>query len=228
MNTPQDPFFTSDPHYGHAKVIQYCNRPYPMPTGEMNEDQRNKCAITMNEDMILRYNNLVRPDDTVFMLGDFSLGMGWVDRIGPRLMGNKMLVPGNHDWIHSAHNKKPQKQEQSRRRYVRAGFTILPEQHVWIAPTGEKLLLCHLPYWEDGLEKYDSRYRELRPVPGDEFALLCGHVHEKWKCRRHESGKLMYNVGVDRHNLAPVRWSEIRRVLLAEETDDRIDLRENG
>lgn len=223
LDTGEDPWFTSDQHYGHANVIRYCSRPFELPEGELTEEQKHRYVSRMNEELILRHNQLVQPDDFVFHLGDFSLSMTWVDLIAPRLLGRHASVPGNHDWTHSSHEKKANKHEQAKRRFSKTGFTILPEQYQWTAPTGEKLLLCHLPYWSAGeSESSERRYPNHRPPVGDEFALLCGHVHEKWRCRRHESGKLMYNVGVDQHDLRPVRWSQIRAVLIAEATDDRL------
>lgn len=78
-------FFTSDTHFGHARVIEYCNRPF-----ESLEE--------MNETMVWRWNERVKETDTVFHLGDFA--MGQKDQLPywrRRLSGHICLVPGNHD-----------------------------------------------------------------------------------------------------------------------------------
>lgn len=78
-------FFTSDTHFNHTNILQYCNRPF-------------KTVDQMNETIITNWNNVVEPDDVVFHLGDFCLGGAeeW-DKILDRLNGRIYLVLGNHD-----------------------------------------------------------------------------------------------------------------------------------
>lgn len=78
-------FFTSDQHYGHKRIIEYAHRPFPD-------------VQTMNEQMILRYNTVVKPEDTTYHLGDFAF-LDWeaATKIFQRLNGNKVWVFGNHD-----------------------------------------------------------------------------------------------------------------------------------
>lgn len=78
-------FVISDTHFNHNNIIKYCNRPY-------------KSVEEMNEDIIKRWNSVVRKNDVVFHLGD--LGMGDFDTlksIVDRLNGRKALILGNHD-----------------------------------------------------------------------------------------------------------------------------------
>lgn len=76
-------YFTSDLHFNHAKIIEYCNRPY-----STTED--------MNEDLIKRWNAKIKPTDTVYNLGDVMWGSN-ASEILPRLNGKKVLIMGNHD-----------------------------------------------------------------------------------------------------------------------------------
>lgn len=81
-------FYTSDPHYGHARIIDLCARPFA------NVDD-------MDNAMIERHNAKVGWDDDVWCLGDFT----WHDErraseIFGRLKGRKHLVLGNHDPEH--------------------------------------------------------------------------------------------------------------------------------
>lgn len=78
-----DVWFTSDTHYGHANIIRFCNRPY----SDVQE---------MNNSLIENYNALVKPSDTVYILGDFCFSRN-PDAIFNRLNGNKHLILGNHD-----------------------------------------------------------------------------------------------------------------------------------
>lgn len=75
-------WFTSDTHYGHKNIIEYCNRPY-------------ESVEQMNEAMIDAHNSCVKPEDTVYFLGDFAFGD--FQRVVERLQGKKILVLGNHD-----------------------------------------------------------------------------------------------------------------------------------
>lgn len=77
--------FTSDPHYGHANIIEYCGRPF-------------KHVDEMNETLIKNYNERVNPDDVCLWLGDcFFLPPDKAAWILSRLHGTKILIRGNHD-----------------------------------------------------------------------------------------------------------------------------------
>jgi calcineurin-like phosphoesterase family protein len=79
--------FTSDTHFGHANVIKYSKRPF-------------KDATDMDEQMILRWNSVVKPQDTVYHLGDFAFKNEYdLTRILERLNGQKFLIYGNHDQV---------------------------------------------------------------------------------------------------------------------------------
>jgi calcineurin-like phosphoesterase family protein len=75
-------FFTSDPHFGHARIIELAKRPY-------------KSVEEMNEDLIVRFNRRVGPKDTVYFLGDVSFKHP--KQFLDRLNGRKHLFIGNHD-----------------------------------------------------------------------------------------------------------------------------------
>ena len=78
MNT----WFTADTHFNHSGIIRHCLRPFG-------------CVEDMNEAIIVRWNDRVKPGDFVYHLGDF----GWnkCDDIIRRLGGQKFLIVGSHD-----------------------------------------------------------------------------------------------------------------------------------
>lgn len=78
--------FTADHHFGHAKIIQMCGRPF----ATLDE---------MDEALIARWNAVVSPGDTVWHLGDFAYRCHpkRMRAIFERLNGYKHLVEGNHD-----------------------------------------------------------------------------------------------------------------------------------
>jgi len=56
-----DSWFTSDFHFGHFNIIRHCNRPFTT-TEEMDA-----CIVD-------RMNQCVKPNDTLYFLGDFCMG----------------------------------------------------------------------------------------------------------------------------------------------------------
>jgi calcineurin-like phosphoesterase family protein len=78
-------WFTADPHFGHANIITFCNRPFADVT-------------EMNEALVARWNSRVSDGDMVVVVGDVMMGL--VEDAAPylaRLNGRKLLVIGNHD-----------------------------------------------------------------------------------------------------------------------------------
>ncbi|MGO4566088.1 metallophosphoesterase [Rhizobium sp. 2YAF20] len=76
-------FFTADTHFGHALMLK--DRPFTSPE-------------EMDYHLIDAWNSIVRPDDIVWHLGDFSYHDA--DRtasIFSQLRGRKRLILGNHD-----------------------------------------------------------------------------------------------------------------------------------
>lgn len=79
-------WWVSDTHFSHKNIIKYCNRPF----ASVDE---------MNDAMATAWNERVRPDDTVWHLGDFSFERNpdHLDRQLKALNGRKHLITGNHD-----------------------------------------------------------------------------------------------------------------------------------
>lgn len=78
-------FFTSDMHFNHFNIMQYCNRPFTS-------------VVEMNEGLIERHNRLVKPTDTVYDLGDFAMNGTYenVSSFMKRLNGKRHCLYGNH------------------------------------------------------------------------------------------------------------------------------------
>ena len=57
-------WFTSDWHFGHRNVIDYCNRPF-------------SSVEEMNDKLVELWNNTIKPEDEVWFLGDFSMNPKW-------------------------------------------------------------------------------------------------------------------------------------------------------
>jgi calcineurin-like phosphoesterase family protein len=192
-------YFSSDQHFWHANVIKYCGRPFA------NVDE-------MNDAMIKNWNSVVKPEDTVYCLGDFSLAIRPVETYTSQLNGTKYLVPGNHDWCHS-YNKKsrnPDIRKEWIAKYESWGWIILPEQTTLDIPGIATVNMCHHPY--KLVESGDDKYERWRPKDDGRW-LICGHVHEKWK-----TWEKMINVGVDQWDFKPVSVDEISRIICSSTT----------
>lgn len=82
-------FFTADTHFGHGRIIQYCNRPF-----SSHEE--------MDEVMMERFNSVLRPGDLLYHLGDVCWSnFPLIDKFFKRLNTKEVfLVKGNHDPRH--------------------------------------------------------------------------------------------------------------------------------
>ncbi len=83
-------FLVSDTHFGHAGVCRFTRddgvtklRPWDNPD-------------EMDEEMVKRWNETVRPNDKVYHLGDVVINRKALN-IMRRLNGDKVLIRGNHD-----------------------------------------------------------------------------------------------------------------------------------
>jgi len=83
-------FLVSDTHFGHAGVCRFLRddgvtklRPWDNPDD-------------MDEEMVKRWNETVRPNDKVYHLGDVVINRKSLS-IMHRLNGDKVLIRGNHD-----------------------------------------------------------------------------------------------------------------------------------
>lgn len=134
-------FFTADEHYNHARIIEYCRRPF----GSVGE---------MNECLIANHNDVVRNGDIVVHCGDFGFfRRAWeAQEVLRRLNGSHILLKGSHDgWMPS-----------SAKYMWRRTFTL---------STGAKVLLtaCHyaLRTWEQAhygaWQVYGHSHGELPP-----------------------------------------------------------------
>lgn len=82
-------FFTADLHLGHDNICKFKREDdSPLrPWDDVNE---------MNEALVKNYNEIVRPGDTVYFLGDIAMNEKGLEHVA-RLNGNKELILGNHD-----------------------------------------------------------------------------------------------------------------------------------
>lgn len=79
-------WFISDTHFGHEKIVPYCRQQF-------------SSLAEMEDVIVARWNESVRPADLVYHLGDFAWSVKDAKRIRPLLNGSIRLIVGNHDDI---------------------------------------------------------------------------------------------------------------------------------
>jgi calcineurin-like phosphoesterase family protein len=184
-------FFTSDLHFGHKNIIEYCNRPW-------------KTVDEMNYGLVQRWNQVVGDEDEVWILGDHAFGGAtFIRTFTMALRGRKHLLRGNHDWK----NIKPTRLD--------LGFETIVDgvRDIWLSDPPlrwtMKARMCHFPF--RGAHPTDHRYEEMKPED-DGGVLLHGHVHKAWKAFNRQ-----INVGVDVWDWRPVPESAIVALIRDEE-----------
>ena len=83
-------WLASDHHFGHEKTCTVFKRADGSPLRPFAS------AEEMNEVMIQRHNERVRPNDKCYFLGDVVINRKFLNVLG-RLNGDKVLIRGNHD-----------------------------------------------------------------------------------------------------------------------------------
>jgi len=78
-------FVAADLHLDHANIIRYCNRPF-------------STVEEMNDALVRNWNVAVSGEDTVYFLGDLTMGRrGATDYWLTRLQGRITFIKGSHD-----------------------------------------------------------------------------------------------------------------------------------
>lgn len=192
-------WYTSDPHFGHKRIIELCNRPF-------------RDVTEMDYILMHNWNSVVADEDTVYILGDLAMGniQDSLNRV-KKLKGNKVLIPGNHDRVHPCYPQKAAKGEQMRRMYEDAGLTIGPLE----ATLDNGWKLCHFP--TSGDHTTEERYPEYRPTVEDGQWLVHGHVHNLWRIKDRQ-----VNVGVDVWNFYPIVEENLRFYMEAYEQSQKM------
>lgn len=116
-------FFTSDTHFGHKNIIEYCNRPYRSVEG-------------MREQFIYLWNRKVPTDGIVFHCGDFAFAdKGEVADILNRLNGTIILIQGNHDG----------EDKRESRQWLHLFEEVHSMLRIHVVDHAQSITLCHYP-----------------------------------------------------------------------------------
>ena len=118
-------FVISDTHFGHTNSWEKFKLPNGDPMRPFTSTEE------MDETMVERWNAVVRPQDTVYHLGDVVINKKSLHHV-KRLNGKKRLVRGNHDIFRDTD-------------YRDAGFESLYGVRVFV----DQFILSHIPLHPD-------------------------------------------------------------------------------
>lgn len=128
-------YFIADTHFSEGNIIRYENRPFADVT-------------EMDQELLSRWNSIVKKDDEVYVLGDFG-AEGKEKFILNRLYGKKFLIKGNHD-------------VRSNQYYRDAGFEEVYDHPVIIK---EFWILSHEPLYVNRNMPYANLFGHVHDSP---------------------------------------------------------------
>lgn len=120
-------FVISDTHFSHKNIVKF-NTPEGVKVRPWDNTEE------MDEELVRRWNSVVRPNDKVYHLGDVVINRSALT-IMNRLNGDKVLIKGNHD-IFKLKDYTPY-------------FRDIRASHVF-----DKFVMTHIPIHESQLERF--------------------------------------------------------------------------
>lgn len=203
-------WFTSDTHFGHARIMEYC----PGRAGFLGIAP-DADVPTMNAALAESLNRNIAPEDRVIFLGDFAMGKIETSlAFLTELNGTWDMFWGNHDRPHYCNFKdaeweswKPggyDKHLKWVQAYADAGFHTQRLDGFHDFGDGVTAQLCHFPY--SGDSGGEDRYTGFRPEDSG-MVLVHGHVHDVWTVRGRQ-----INVGFDAWG-RPLHESEVKALV---------------
>jgi len=187
-------FFTSDTHFGHRNIIRYCNRPF-------------ESVSEMGRELIRRWNAVVREEDEVWHLGDFSLSAdvervrSWFGQLNGAYI-NLLALYDHHDgyWLRELHKGAMYQFGPVFPWYTRSGGVVVLYPPIVTGVYEEvTLALSHFPMRDWDRKRHGALH-------------LHGHSHGRVRSLKHA-----LDVGVDTPlaNYAPISLERILEILEA-------------
>ena len=151
-------FYISDWHYGHKNCLAFDNRPFTT-------------IEQMNTALVGRWNSVVKPGDSVYVLGDmFWCNADTAIPILNSLAGEIFLIKGNHDRCHI-------------KRFVDQFVKV--SEYMEIEDKDRKVVLCHYP-----IPCFKNHFYG--------WYHLYGHVHNSFEYNMMEHTKFLMKELYDR------------------------------
>lgn len=169
-------YFTSDHHFGHKNIIEFSRRPF-------------KDVDEMDEILIRKWNEKVKPEDEVYHLGDVGLSSsGKLRKILERLNGKIYLINGNHE--------KSAQACHTRFEWIKDYYELVVKDDEF--ERGEQLIvLFHYAMREWNASHWGTYH-------------LYGHAHGTLP---DDLNSLSFDIGVDCHNFYPLSYEEVKAIM---------------
>ncbi len=177
-------YFVSDTHFSHASVLYfYQNRREEagITLEELQED-KNLAVEKHDEWLIEKWNNIIRREDYVYILGDFCLGnKARAEKILHRLHGKKFLIFGNHDKSCKGENERFFEWcgDLKEAKFTHSDFDFIDPDETFCVE------LCHYPMLSWNRRPHGT-------------CMVHGHCHGSINEYNTKSGELRVDVGIDR------------------------------
>jgi calcineurin-like phosphoesterase family protein len=186
-------FLVSDTHFGHAGVCHFTGkdgvtklRPWDNPD-------------EMDEEMVERWNDRVKPNDKVYHLGDVVINRKALS-IMKRLNGDKVLIRGNHDIFRDDE--------------YRPYFRELRAYHVM-----RGMILSHIPLHTDSINRFGTNIHghthDRRVMMADPFGHREPIIDIRYHC-----------VCVEQTDYTPILFEDV--VKRIQEEGGEVDFRQHG
>lgn len=193
-------WFTSDTHFDHRLVAKH--RGFTLPDGTTPDPPAHDAFL------VEVWNHHVSPKDTVFHLGDVSIGS--LSRSAPwlaQLNGTIHLIAGNHDAVHPMNRDSFKKQ----RAWLEHFASIQTGARRKF--NGQEFLLSHFPFDGEGARTGPDRHTQWR-LRDEGLPLVHGHTHDpEQRLSFSANGTPMLHVGWDAWG-RPVAQEEAASLLL--------------
>jgi len=178
-------FFTSDTHFWHKHIIDYCAR----PARDLDE---------MHSKLIDLWNARIKPDDDVYHLGDMAFcGPTKFMPILEQLNGRKHWIRGNHDHSLAKKDAIAEKFVWIRDYYVLRVHDQYTDEEEVIHQYHQPIVLCHFPI-----------------LSWDNMASGSWHLHGHCHGSLPKTRMMRLDVGVDTNQLSPYSYEEIKKIMV--------------
>jgi len=180
-NSKPDTFFTSDEHFGSKRTLDLSKRPFTS-------------VEEMNQYMVNCWNSVVKPNDTVYNLGDFG-NYSFINKLN----GNIFLILGNYE-IDEMNKDYKGDFKSFKKMLIDKGFKNVYNDLIISTNIDDEKVL---PFNE--FDKNENLFLTHEPLNANKRLFnLFGHIHGRQKVKRYG-----LDVGVDGNHFKPINMKEV-------------------
>lgn len=179
-------YFVSDYHFFHQNILKYDKRPF-------------KDLDEMHDEIIKRWNQVVKKDDIVFYLGDLSFGhFENMNELLHKLNGKIYYTMGNHDKYMDI--KSSNRFEEIQDYY---DLYVLDIDCIDKSKKSQHICISHYPYLIWNRKHYQSFH-----LHGHEHQALTTNPEYDWYNKQ-----LVMDVGCNGIDYTPISYKQIKEIM---------------